>query len=226
MPDYTAGVPGTPSSYVEPYFSWGDAMYCRGRVYFGILDQTATKAGNCGGVWSFTPIQNFSASGDNGLSLRMDNQNSYGTYNGLATLLIPSFDQSAKSAQYWSGWQSSISGPTYGLDFTDTVPEETTVIESDLMETGTFIEKKTFTQIEYKLSAPLVDGETVALYYRQNGTDAWATCGTPDVESTTGISGLFKVNFQKGQWLQLRAVLTPVASATSSFVRVSELRVR
>lgn len=225
VPDYCAGIAGTPATYIEPYFSWGDAMYCRGRVYFGIQDQTATKTGNCGGIWSFTPVQNFS-NAETGMALRLDNQNSYGTYNGLATLLIPGFEQSAISPQYWSGWKSSISSPTYGIDFTDTIPEETTIIETDLIRTGTAINQKTFSQVEYKLSTPLASGETVVVKYRQNGTDAFQPCGTLQVESATSLSGLFPVNFEKGQWLQLQAVLNPLANASSSFCRLVELRVR
>jgi hypothetical protein len=226
VPDYTAGIAGTPSSYIEPYFSWGDATYARGRVFFSVQDQTATKTGNCGGIWSFTPIQNFSGSGGNSLALRLDNQNSYGTYNGLATLLIPSFDQSALGTQYWSGWMSSISNSTYGMDFSDTIPEETTIIETDLIKTGTAIDQKTFSQIEYKLATPLADGETIEINYRQNGTDAWASVSSVQVESTTNLSGIFIVNFQKGQWLQLQAVLNPLASTSSSFCRLTELRIR
>ncbi len=88
VPDYCAGVPGTPLTYIEPYFIWGDAMYVRGRVYFSILDQTSTKAGNCGGVWSFIPSQNVDPSQDVGMALRLENQNSYGDYDGMATILI------------------------------------------------------------------------------------------------------------------------------------------
>ncbi len=226
VPDYCAGIAGTPETYIEPYFTWGDATYARGRVFFGIQDQTATKAGNCGGIWSFTPTENFNYSGDNSFRLRLDNQNSYGTYSGFATLLIPSFDQNAKGVQYWSGWQSAISNPTYGLDFTDTIPEETTIIETDLIPTGTALDQKTFSQIEYKLASPLASGETIAINYRQNGTDAWASVAPVQVESATDLSGIFTVNFQKGQWLQLQAVLNPLASSSSSFCRITELRIR
>lgn len=225
VPDYAAGIAGTPDTYIEPYFTWGDAMYARGRVFFGIQDQTATKTGNCGGVWSFTPVQNYSST-DAMMALRLDNQNSYGTYNGLTTLLLPSFDQSAKGVQYWSGWQSSITSPTYGIDFTDTIPEETTIIETDLIASGTALDQKTFSQIEYKLAAPLVSGETITVKYRQNGTDAWLPCNPAQVESTTDISGVIPVNFEKGQWLQLQAVLNPLASSSSSFCRLTELRIR
>ena len=226
VPDYCAGIAGSPSTYIEPYFTWGDAVYCRGRVYFSILDQTSIKTGNCGGIWSFVPTQNFFVGQDTGQAPRMDNQNSYGTYNGIATVLIGNQEQNAISPQFWSGWYSSISSPTYGIDYTDVIPEEATIIESDLIPTGTSLDQKTFSQIEYKLSSDLVSGESIVIKYRQNSTDAWVSVGTAQVEGPTELSGILPVNFQKGQWLQLQATLVPIPSTASSFCRLKELRIR
>lgn len=226
VPDYCAGIAGSPSTYIEPYFTWGDAVYCRGRVYFSILDQTSIKTGNCGGIWSFVPTQNFFVGQDTGQAPRMDNQNSYGTYNGIATVLIGNQEQNAISPQFWSGWYSSISSPTYGIDYTDVIPEEATIIESDLIPTGTSLDQKTFSQIEYKLSSDLVSGESIVIKYRQNSTDAWVSVGTAQVEGPTELSGILPVNFQKGQWLQLQATLVPIPSSSSSFCRLKELRIR
>ena len=449
VPDYCAGIAGTPASYIEPYFSWGGAMYCRGRVYFSVLDQTATKAGNCGGVWSFVPTQNFYIGQDTGLALRLENQNSYGTYNGYAPVLINSMVQTAIAPQYWSGWVSDINIPninyngidtaisyanagiigncatfdgttsnialsnpiaiptnltvsawikkvnnagyqvifadaanisglypywylmqngqklefawastntdyigydttsnvitdtnwhfvvvtqtgtsapifyvdnvvapcsvafsagsnikppvasgsafgrtglypgyffngsidesgiwsralsstevsqlynsgagfaftsftssllssliTYynfnsysnnsytsvcGIDFTDTVPCTTAIIETDLIPTGTVINKKTFQQLEYKLASPLANGESISLNYRLNGVDAWASVGTLNVESTTALAGYFDVNFQNTQWTQLQVILNSLGNSSSSFVRLNQVRMR
>lgn len=226
VPDYCAGIAGTPLSYIEPYFTWGGSMYVRGRVWFSILDETSAKSGNCGGIWSFVPSQNFSQNQDTGLSLRLENQSSYATYGGVSNVLLASQSQTAISPQYWSGWYSSISNPTYGIDFTDTISTPNAVIETDLIPTGTALEKKTFKQIEYKLSAPLAAGESVSISYRQNGNAAYATCGSAIVESSTSLSGYFTVPFEKGQWLQLQVTLAPLASSSSSFVRLREIRIR
>lgn len=226
IPDYCAGIPGTPSSYIEPVFSWGDSMYLRGRVYLSLLDQTSTKTGNCGGVWSFTPTQNMYIGQDTGLALRQENQNSYGTYNGTASLLIPAGVQTVKSPQYFAAWFSSITSPTYGIDTTSTLPSTTSLIETDLIPTGTFLNKDTFNQIEYKLSSPLNASDAVSIKYRQNSTDAYAALPTLNTESTTGISGYYNVNFEKGQWLQFQITLSSVSSTNSSFCRLKELRLR
>lgn len=252
IPDYCAGIPGTPSSYIEPYFTWGGAMYVDGRVYFSILDQTSTKIGTCGGIWSFIPSENFSQDQETGLSLRLENQSSYGTYNGMCTVLLPSQLQTAVGPQYFSAWQSNLTtyrwfagthstnvsnnsgwyfgtssvASTYGIDYSDTITTPSAVIETDIIPTGTALQKQTFSQIEYKLASPLAAGETITCSYRQNVTDAYSTIGTFIVESTTGLSGYVNVNFEKGQWLQLQLTLNPLATSSSSFVRMKQIIIR
>ena len=227
VPDYCAGVPGTPSTYIEPYFTWFDAMYLRGRVYFSILDQTSTKAGNCGGVWSFIPSGNMSST-DPGLSLRLENQNSYGDYDGTARILIPNEEQNAIAPQFWSFWQDSysIATSTFGIDATATTPVTQYIIETDLLPTGTLLSKDTFTQLEYKLSTPLTSTDSVQLYYRLNATGAWTTCGTANAETAEPISGYYDMAFQKTQWIQIRAVITTPGTSASSFGRLVQIRLR
>lgn len=228
IPDYCAGVPGTPLTYIEPTFTWGDIIYVRGRVYVSILDQTSTKAGNCGGVWSFVPTQNFYIGQDVGTALHLENQNSYGTYSGMARLLIANQVQTAISPQYWSFWQDSYSSGTsaFGIDYTDTVPVTQFVIETDLLATGSFLVKQTFQQIEYKLTTAMAAGDAVALSYRLNSTDAWSAGMTINEETDNRLSGFADVNFQKTQWVQLRVVCTTGGTTASSFVRLKQLMLR
>jgi hypothetical protein len=224
IPDYTAGIAGTPSSYIEPYFTWGGADYIRGRIYCSIQDQTSTKAGNCGGVWSFVPTQNFFFGQDTGLSLRMENTNSYGTLNGMANIIMQNQNQAAVGVQYFSAWTSSISSPTYGIDTSGTVPNNTAIVETDFVPTGTMLDKKTFSRIEYKVSSPLLSGESIVIQYRLNSTDAWSSFTTTLV-TDTALSGYYASSFQLSQWLQLRAQLIPNGSPTFSGNRLTELRV-
>lgn len=229
VPDYCAGVPGSIQTYVEPIFTWGDAAYLRGRVYFSILDQTAAKAGNCGGIWSFVPTQNMYIGEDVGISLRLEAQNSSGTYSGQASIIIPAQEQNVIGPQYWTSWQNSYSqavSTTFGIDGSDTVPATTYIVETDLIPTGTMLKKKTFAQQEYKVSTPLQSGESIQLYYRLNSTDAWTSCGTVVQEPTNQLSGYFTANFQNTQWTQLRAVVTTSANSSSSFGRLVQLRLR
>lgn len=226
--DYLAGVPGTPNSYIEPYFTWGDAEYIRGRVYFSILDQTATKAGNCGGVWSFVPTQNFSYGQDTGIALRLENQNSYGSYNGLATIILANQNQKLIGPQYWAGWQNSYTVATstsFGIDFSDTIPVTSYVFETDLIPVGTYKAQFTFQEFEFKFTTPLASGDSIVLYWRKNSTDAWAPLTGQEAESSV-ISGEYNTNFENAQWLQLRGVVTTNGTSTSSFCRLTEIRVR
>lgn len=228
VPDYCAGVPGTPFSYIEPYFTWGDSMFLRGRVYFSILDQTATKAGNCGGVWSFVPSQNVDPLQDIGLALRLENQNSYGTYSGYAPILISAEEQQAIAPQYWAAWQDSYNTAVanYGIDTTAGTPVTTFVVETDLLPTGTLLAQSTLSQLEYKVATLLQNGDSIQLYWRLNATDAWTSAGTVKEETANRISGYYTANFQKTQWMQFRAVVTTTGTTASSFGRLTEIRLR
>lgn len=228
VPDYCAGVPGTALTYIEPYFTWGDSAYIRGRVYFSILDQTSAKTGNCGGIWSFVPSQNVDPSQNVGMALRLENQNSYGSYNGVATIILPNEEQqNTVSPLYWTFWQNSYSTgtSTFGIDQTASTPVTQFIVETDLIPTGTALDKDTLSQIEYKVANQLQSGDGVQLYYRLNSTDAWTSLGNV-IEESTKLSGYFQANFQKSQWLQLRAVCTTGGTTSSSFVRLTNLRYR
>ncbi len=229
VPDYVAGVPASPGTYIESTYTWGGVMYLRGRVYFSLLDQSATKAGNCGGIWSFVPTQNLYIGQDTGLALRLEAQNSYNTYNGYATLLIPNEVQTGKFPLYWSAWNSSVTSPTYGIDYSTggTNASFPCIIETDAVPVGTLLNQRTLQQIEYKLGAPLDTNATVTAQYRVNITDAWTNCNTFITDSSK-LSGYAQANFQKLQWLQLRFILTPITSTADSntFIRFREIRVR
>ena len=224
VPDYLAGTPGTPSTYVEPYFTWGQAFLARGRVFFSVIDNNS----NCGGVYSFIPsFFNQLTGQDVGSALRLENGNSSHTYGTLATVLFPAVNQNAIGVQYFAAWSGSVPvlGTVYRIDYSATVPVPTAIVETDLIPTGTLLQKKTFKQIEYKLSAPLAASESVAINYRQNSTDAWGSAGTVQTDSSN-LSGLIPVSFEAGQWLQLQVVLTSNQLSTSSFVRLCEILVR
>jgi len=216
VPDYATGEN-------EPVFTWGATMYMRGRVWFSV------QAPNCGGVWSFVPTLNQVALGqDVGVQLHLENQNSNGTYNGLATVLLPSALQNLQGPQYWAGTFDGSS--TYMIDNSGTGPANSPgLVESDAIPTGTFLSKQSFMQVEYKLSTALVAGESIQLYYRQdlgfNSNGTWLTLGTVNVEPTDPLSGYFTANFQNTQWLQIRAVFVG-SDSSPSFNRLKEIRIR
>lgn len=231
VPDYMAGIPGNPTSYIEPYFTPGGMFFDRGRIWFAIRDENANKAGNCGGIYSFVSLPgqlpNESATGS---QLHLENQNSYGTYNGLANALITFPNQIAVGIQYASGWTSTVgNSPGYGIDNSGTTPYTggQTIIETELIPVGTYFNKGSFAQIEYILASPLISGESVAISWRQNATDVWTPLSQINFqqEASNPISGVFTVNFQNFQWLQLQIILTSTA-INPSFVRLAQVRIR
>lgn len=231
VPDYCAGIPSnTAPLYVEPYFVWGGATFMRGRIWFSIQDQTSTKTGNCGGIWSFVPsFFNPITGQDVGLALRMENQNSYGTYNGVANVILAATNQNGLGPQYWAAWTSSISSATYGIDFTANASFQqnggVTNIETDIIPTGTLLgqQKKTFSALEFKLAAPKQG--TIAVNYRLNLSDAWQSCGTLSMDSSN-LSGMYmNLPFQATQWIQFQVLITPASSTQPyNFDRFTELR--
>lgn len=223
VPDYITQV-------IDPYFVWGGAMYARGRVWFSIQDQNASKTGYCGGIWSFVPTQNLFIGQDSGLALRQENQSSYGTYNGVTNVLINIQNQNANGVQYFSAWTSSVTSPVYGIDTSATTPYTggQTIIETDLIPIGNYLDKGNFTSIMTKYDAPLAAGESVQLKYRNDITSSWNAftdvySGTDNVVGSVGLR--FSAPFALKMQVQIQIILTSVTSSPS-FVRFKELRIK
>ena len=246
VPDYIANQYGTNQ---DPWFVWGDVMFLRGRVWFSIQDQNAgNTTGNCGGVWSFVPTQNLFLGQDQGVSLHLEHQNSYGTYNGKCDVLLPSQTQLVNGAQYYSGWSNVYTGGTapnnsFGIDGSGTVPYNATSdvvvgvtvpqygqIDTDIVPIGTFLKPFTASTIEYKLSRPMVSGEQVEILYRPDLTSQFTDLGQGTngngIDNTAGhLSYPFPQTLQESQWLQFRIKLTSTTT-TPSFLPFTELRIR
>lgn len=225
VPDYLSGTPGNPTSYIEPYFTWGQAFFQRGRVFFSIQDSN----GNCGGIYSFVPSFFNSVSGqDSGLALRLENYHSYGNYAGLANVLLNSQNQNAIGVQYFSAWTSGT--PTYGIDGDSGSPYTSgdTIIETDLIQIGTYIEKGNFSNVQSRYTAPLQSGESVQVKYRTDATSTWQPFGdtTTGTDNTAGSVGArWPVPWAQALQVQFQIILTAITS-NSSFVRFKELRIK
>lgn len=210
-------VPDSITSSIDPYFAWGDVVYWKNQIYFSFT--ATTNAGvainTVAGVWAIDLSTN---------SLRYVNQLSYGTYNGTTTVLVQNvLTTTPGGSGLYIGW---VNSGAYGVDVTTSIPYTggQSYIDFDLIPVGTFLTKKTFQNVEWKLSTPLVSGESISIYYRINITDAFSLLGT------TNTAGLlsdqpYPVNFEMSQWLQLRSVLTSTASIPS-LVRLREIRLR
>jgi len=228
IPDHLSGT-------VEPYYQWGGAVYSRNQLYFSVSclnSATSAAIPNYGGIWAVSTDTN---------AIRLTNQLSYATYAGFVSELAQFVTSAAASGVAFgqvsivAGWYDGVSA--YGSDYVPTSPtpysNAQAYVDSDMIPIGTFLNPTTNSQVEYKLTVPMVAGESVTLQYRQNFSQSFTTI--TDTQHPTGvftsadvgsgISGVVQVNFQKSQWIQIRALLSSTASSPS-YVRLRELRLR
>ncbi len=213
MPDHL-------SNTVNPYYTWGDAVLNRNQIYFGVqaTDNSGTAINQYGGTWAIDLDTK---------ALRLVTEQSYGSYAGITSVLIPTLGTGTSNGfGLLMGWYTS-SNTTGGVDKSSTSPYTggQSYVDSDLIPIGTYLNPFTGSQVEWKVSTPLVSGESIALYWRPNLTSSY-TFITSQTSSLVGaLSDLMQVNFQKVQWAQIRAVLTSTAS-TPSYCRLTEFRIR
>lgn len=208
MPDSFNDTQGTYTP--EPYWTFGDAMYHRNKLFFG-----AKSASGTGGVWMLD-LQT-------GVITRA---NLFSINSSTLVTVINSTDTDGLGPNppygygYWCGGGTQAS--TCKMNYTASALSTSAVVISDKIPVGTFLKKKTFNQVEVKLAKALVSGETVTLEYISDlGTGTIGTFTSAD----GGVGKVFPVNFQTGQWLQLKATLTPT-NTNPTYVRLKELRLR
>lgn len=223
MPDHLSGT-------INPYYTWGDAVLNRNQLYFGVsaTDNSGTAINQYGGTWAIDLETE---------ALREVTQQSYGSYAGITSAITPVLGGSSNGFGLLMGWYTS-SNTMGGIDKSSSVPYTggQTYVDTDLIPIGTYLDPKTPTQIEFKLSVPLgANGtsESIKLQYRALLSDSFTDITNGTFTSATGsfsggapaISGVVQANFQKLQWVQIRAVLTSNAT-TPTYVRLTEIRIR
>ena len=221
-------IPEYLSNTCNPYIIWTDATFNRNQLYFGLRATTnsGTTINEYGGLWAVnvdtsTPTYP-----------RLQNKLSYNTYSGYVSCLLQNrgdssttYTPSADGYGLFIGWYDGTKG---GIDKGISTPYTAgeSYIILDPLNVGQYKTKRTFSNIEYKLAAPLVIGESVSVSYRTDLSGAFT-----DVPITSGgqagdVSGLADaVNFQGSQWVQLKVILNGTAT-NPSFVRLREVRLR
>lgn len=214
LPDYLAG------DLIDPSWQWGGIMTHRQKLWFQALAvNTQTGAPALAGI--------FSIDLDN-KSLIMEAQNSFGLVSANTRqygILIDNPSLSVNYDNYYSAWANGTSSAG-GMDFNDTTlwSSNEAIIESDLINVGSLFNPKTFEQIEFKLDQPMQSGDSIVVYARDSLSASYVQVGT---SNTTVLSDLYKANFQKSQWVQFKITIScNSASASSSFVRIREIRIR
>lgn len=217
-------VPDHLSNTIEPYFTWGGTASFKNQLYFGISATTngSTAITTYGGVWAIDTDTD---------AMRITNQLSYGTYAGRATIIIPrptSIINASNPAGIglYIGWNDGTSATTVnGIDTSSSTPYTSYVayIDTDMIPIAQFLTKKTFENIEFKLTVPLASSEGVKISYRTYITDSFVQVG----ETTTAglLSDVYTANFENVQWVQLRIELKS-KSSSPTFTRLKEVRLR
>lgn len=206
--------PDSLSGTVDPVYDWGWALYHKNQIFFSISSATnsGTTINNFAGIWSLDLTTKV---------IRMSNSLSYGTYSGTVPVLTLMGNVRPTGDGIYSGWLNS----TGGIDYTSGSPyiNYEARIDSDIIPVGTFLNKTSFTNLEYKLAKPLVSGEKVKLSQRSNLNDSFTEIG--NTTTAGGVSDYYLTNFENMEWIQIRAELSSTAT-TPSYVPLLEIRIR
>lgn len=203
MPDWLGIALSGSYNIQNPYWTFGDAMFHRNKLFFGI-----SSSGGTGGVWAIDLQSSV---------LYRSNLVTTGT-NAFVTVISPlDTGTTIPGLGYWCGVNSVMNNTANTLT-------TSAVVTSDLIPVGTFLNKKTFEQIEIKTSAPLASGESIDIVVYQDGSLSPTTVGS--MTSADGMSKVFTpLTFQANQWLQVQCTLNPTNSSPT-YVRLREIRLR
>lgn len=210
IPDYLFGEQ-------DPYYEWGDAIFHRNNLLFGFFVTHNDGSGVIlsSQVWAY----NLDTKVFRGIS-----HIPTGNAKASATVLIAAVNPSTKGFSYIIGWDDNASTPGIGYSGTTAgVNASGATITTDLINIGSFLQKKTYTQLEYKLRTALAAGESLTVTPSVDGASVTALTFQPTV-TTGAISGVANMTFQGGQWLQFDIVL--IGNSATSGVRLKELRLR
>lgn len=210
MPDYITG-------YNEPYYKFYDAIYHRNNCIFGV-----EIVQNTNGNVIISPTANVWAIDMTTRALRAISTCLGGS--GSPRVLIP--DQKGNSVPGFSYMLGQSNGSTHTIGYSGTGAGigSYTVI-TDMIPVGTFLNKKTFSQVEFKLRTPLESGESIQITPITDGVSGTAFTTTSFANSGAIISTQpYEVNFEKSQWLSFLIVAT--GNSSTSGVRLKEIRIR
>lgn len=223
IPDYITGgglnSGATIKAEQDPYFTWGDAIYHRNNLIFSFF----MKKNGSGYVTADTSFQSTSQLWALNLETNAFRSLSTLTSNttiGRANVIMPAL-QTAPGMAIVVGVEDTTGATTANIAYSGTaVGTGRYNIWTDTIPVGTLFQKKTYSQIEFKLRTPLQTSEDISIVPYVDGV-----FGTAITFNTVGaISGVAPVNFEQAQWLQF-LVQSNGASVTSG-VRLYEIRIR
>lgn len=206
MPDFITG-------YNEPYYKFYDAIYHRNSVIFGV-----EVVKNSDGSVITAQTASVYAIDMTTKVLRVISE----TPSGSPRVLIP--DQKGNSVPGFTFMVGHSTGSTNGIAYSGTTAGVASyVINTDIIPVGTFLNKRTFSQVEFKLRTQLVSGESITIIAYVDGSGA--SVGTTTFASSGAVlSDVYPVNFEKAQWLSFQ--ISGVGNSQLSGVRLKEIRIR
>lgn len=208
-------IPDSFFGVIDPQIAFGDIMAHRNKLYVGAAQ--AFPLGSVAGIFSVdlnTKVINF------------ENQSSFGLTSSAGLDAAPQVlidNDRANFDQYASAWYDGSNG---GIDTNSNTlyTSAECVIESDLIPVGTYLDPRTFSNMEFKTDK-WVDG-TITVYARQSLSDTYTQIGQTIVGTTTPmVSDVYTpLSLQTAQWWQVKVEIS--AATTTSFNRLFEIRLR
>lgn len=219
MPDHLLGI--------DPIYQWYGVGYNKNQIYFGIRakNNAGTIQTTYAGLWAVDITTK---------ALRVPTFASTSTATVTAMWAPPQNHLYFTSAGFglqvaWKTVNGSDTTQTAGIDASTSSPYTSYVnyIDTDMIPVGLYLTKKTLRNIEYKLSSPMVSGESLKILYRTTLSDTYTQIGETVYSATepTNLSDVYTPNFQNVQWIQLR-IQTKSTSSSPSYVRLREIRIR
>lgn len=210
IPDYIFGEQ-------DPYYNWGDAIFHRNNLLFSFFPVKNSETGliqSFGYVWALDLVdKKFRA---------ISALPSTSSFTSNASCLIAGYGLSVPGFNFVAGVTDNSTTPSINYSGTTAGIGSGSVL-TDLIPIGTFLQKKTFTQVEFKLRTALKSGESISITPISDGVLSSTLSFQPTV-ATGSLSGVANVTFQGSQWLQFLVSLT--GNSASSGCRLKEIRIR
>lgn len=213
VPDHISGI--------EPIFEWKNCCYNKNQIYFGVLAKDNSKdfITSYYGLWAIDVSTN---------ALRVANIQSSNTATVTAIYAFNSIASGFGLAVAFANYDANGNFLTAGIDTGTENPYTTYIssIETDLIPVGQFLKKRTFENLEFKLSVPMVNNEGIKISYRPYKSSSYTQIGeTLGTSTSTPISDFYTVNFDQSQWVQFKIEMKST-NTNPSYVRLNELRLR
>jgi len=211
-------IPDHISGKFEPYYTWGDVEINRGQMFvsFTASENDGTAINTMGGVWAIDLKTK---------ALRQIHQLSHGNGGSVGVIQKNIYTATPAGTGLYAGWTNSA-GTSFGIDTGSSLPYSggETIIETEIIPIGNYTFNVTPSQYEFKLSRPLVDGESIELLARTNLTESYISAGVCNTAGALSDEFSATTGLENTQWIQMKAILTST-NTTPSRVPLKQFRI-